>query len=298
MSASSKQVGDTFTFYGGKAVLKKRMYGDKPSFKREGAESTILSVTGVTGKLDKSRALIPWAVGLTCAHMRGKLEGSTADKFGKEEITIWIDEAGIAHTAAKEAGALAGDLIHDYAHDFAQAKLEGKPLPTLDHLDETNEVHKKAINGISAFLDWYNNNDVEFLAMEEMFYYNSFLAGDTKKSEPVTEYYGFADLVARVNGHVGVVDYKSSKAVYSDQRYQVAALRHARDAELAKLKGKKGPISKVAVIVNFNKETGELVEPLVMTKEECEKDLAAFMGLLAVATREREIEKERKAVKK
>ena len=288
MSAISTIKGDTFEFYGGKAVLKLRMYGDKPSFKRVGSEQTLLSVTGCTGKLDKSRALIPWACALVGTHVTSFVESAVAETFSKEEIRLLVAEAVLAPDRAKEAGATTGDLIHDYAHEFAKMKLAGKKgTPSLKHLDEKDENHQKALNGISAFLDWYNSNDVEFLEMEKMVYYNSFLAGDTDEAN-LWEYYGFIDLVAKVNGKLCVADYKSSKGIYNEQRYQVSGYRNAFGFVA----------SDCSLIVNFNKITGELIPPLEIPNEEGAKDLQAFKGLYMAAMREKELDREYKNSKK
>lgn len=284
--------GDTYSFYDGRAILKKRMYGNAPSFRRvleDGTLSdTILSVTRCTGNLDKSKALIPWAVGLVGSHITSFIESAKAMHFSKEEIAILVAEAILAPEQAKVAGADAGNLIHDYAHEFAAMKIAGKKgTPSLRHLDETNEVHARALNGISAFLDWFNSNDVEFLEMEKMVYYNSFLSGDSTASEPVVEWYGYIDLVARVNGKVAVTDYKSAKGVYNEQRYQVAGLRKAYGFGLSEL----------GLIVNFHKETAELITK-EMNDEESMADLSAFMGLHTVELRQRVLLKEYQASKK
>ena len=283
--------GDTFSFYRGRAVLKKRMYGTAPSFKRVDGSETILSITRCTGKLDKSKALIPWAVGLVSTHISSHLESSQAPNFTRDEIVLLLGEAVLAPDRAKEAGADTGSMIHDYAHEFAQMKIDGKKgSPSLKHLDEANEEHQKALNGISAFLDWYNSNDVTFLEMEKLVYYNSFLAGDSGNIEPPIEFYGFTDLVARVNGKLAVVDYKSSKGIYNEQRYQVAAYKKAYSAVV-------DAPAEVSLIVNFNKLTGELMTKEI-AEEESKLDYDAFIGLYKVACRERTLEKEYKDSKK
>lgn len=284
--------GDLFSFFGGKVNLKKRMYGTAPSFKREGATETVLSVTRCTKNLDKSKALIPWAVKLVGTHITTHVESLKAPHMLKEEVLVLVSEAVLAPDQAKEKGGDTGTLIHDYAHEFAQMKIDGKKgTPSLAHLDENNEEHAKALNGISAFLDWYNTNDVEFLEMEKMVYYNSEFCDDPAK--PLVEFYGYIDLVARVNGKLVVVDYKSSKGVYNEQRYQVAAYREAFNAGRSKGEERAG----AALIVNFNKETGALITKEV-SEEECALDFSAFLGLYAVACRERVLEKEYKDSKK
>lgn len=293
-AADREAGGDTYSFYDGKAVLKKRMYGTAPSFRRVDGQDTILSVTRCTGKLDKSKALIPWSVGLVGTHIRSHFESLDAPHFMRDEILMVVGEAILAPDRAKEAGADTGTLIHDYAHEFAQMKIDGKKgTPSLKHLDEKNEEHVKALNGIYAFLEWYNSNDVQFLEMEKMVYYNSRLAGDSAMEDPIVEFYGYIDLIARVNGELVVVDYKSSKGVYNEQRYQVAAYKMAFNAPLKG--GSEFALS--SQIVNFNKLTGELITKKI-GEGESELDYAAFLGLYAVSCRERVLEKEYKDSKK
>lgn len=276
-------------FYRGKVVIEKKPWREHFSYRRQGEKDTLLSVTAITKKLDKSGALLPWAVGLVATHINQKIELSEAQSFSKEEIRMLVDEARRKPEEAKISGGTTGELIHTFAHDFAKAKLAGTETPTLKHLREDVEEEAKAINGISAFLDWYNGNDVEFLEMEKLVYYNSLLAGDTKKNDPIREFIGILDLRARVNGKLAIIDYKSSKGVYSEQQYQLTGYRKAKDKEFLFL-GKKKELADVELIVNFNKLTGELITKEI-TDEDSEKNWHAFLGLYAVAVREKQLSK-------
>lgn len=300
MATKEKKPSEVYSFYGGKVKIEVKPWGDYfryiKIFDKEDStgEDTkgMLSPSAVTKNLDKSRALIPWAIGLVCTHITSYFETKTSDKFSKDEIFQIVAEARLKPEEKKVEGGNSGDLIHEYAHNFATAVLEKKPLPTLDHLDPKDEMHKKAINGINAFLEFYNNNDVQFIAMEDPIYYNSYYAGDTKKGEPVIEFAGRRDLLAKVNKQLEVVDYKSSKGVYSDQRYQVSGYYKAHNSNADKKNQAKG-----YRILNFGKETGELIEKFVPA-EEAELDFNAFKGLHAVALREKTLEAEYFANKK
>ena len=281
----------TFSFYGGKAVIEKKPHGAFFTHRRQGEKKTLLSVTAITKKLDKSKALIPWAVDLACSHILAKVESGGAEtKYGKDEITLMVEEARLRPEQAKVKGGETGELIHTFAHKFAIAKIAGTEIPTLDHLNPEIEEQQKALNGISAFLDWYNENDVEFIDMEKMFYYNSHLAGDTTE-ENIIEYFGYADLVAVVNGKLAMIDYKSSKGIYSEQKYQIAAYSNARDAEILfhYANGRSNErIIDVDMVVNFNKLTGELMTESVEAADH-KKNVEAFLGLYKVAVREKEL---------
>lgn len=282
-----KVVYPTLSFYGGKAIVecvpaKKPGGGDYTRFRIQGRKDYILSSTRITGKLDKSRPLLIWSGRLIGAHLRGYLETAKAEHFGKDELLLVIDAALKAPDTAKESAGDTGTLIHEYAHEFALFKLGKGAEPSLDKFDEADPIQAQALNGISAFLEWYNANHVVFVEMEKPYYYNSLLAGDTKKSQPVVEYIGVIDLIAKVNGDLEVLDYKSSKGVYSEQQYQTSSYFKGFNS------GKKKSIAKRERILNFNKETGELIEK-VIEPDESSKNFDAFLGLYAVALREREL---------
>lgn len=283
---------DIYSFYGGKVQIEVKPWGDYFRYIKVGEKGGMLSPSAITEKLDKSRSLLPWAVGLVCSHITSTIEANKAVTFSKEEIFLLVNEARLKPEEKKVEGGSSGDLIHDYAHEFAKAVISKSKLPNLDHLDEKNEMHKKAINGINAFLDWYNSNKIEFIAMEDPIYYNSFYAGESKEGEPVIEFAGRRDLFAKVNGQLEVVDYKSSKGVYSSQRYQVAGYLKAHNTNADKKNQAKG-----YRILNFSKDTGELIEKYVPL-EEAERDFSAFKGLHAVALREKELDAEYFASKK
>lgn len=274
----------TIEFYGGKAIVEcvpaKKPNGEAYTrFRIAGRKDYVLSSTRITGKLDKSRPLMIWQGRLISAHLKGYLEGSRSEHFLRDELIIQIDAALKAPDTAKEDAGDVGRLIHEYAHDFAKFKLGKGDEPDLDKLDESNPIHAKALNGISAFLEWYNNNKVEFLEMETPYYYNASLSGIP--SSPL-EYIGVIDLVAKVNGDLEVLDYKSSKGIYSEQQYQTSSYLYAYNAQHLKRPAKR------VRILNFNKETGELLEKAV-ERDEVMKDFDAFFGLYLVACREREL---------
>jgi hypothetical protein len=288
--AKEKVIPQTFSFYGGKAIIEKKPWGAHYSHRRQGEKKTLISVTGITKKLDKSGALIPWAVGLVCTEITAKVEiGGAERQYSKDEVMAMVEEARRAPETAKVSGGTTGTFIHDFAEAFAKAKIAGTELPTLDHLNPEIEEQQKALNGINAFLDWNLENEVEYLEMEKMFYYNSFLAGDTKEGEELIEYFGYADLVARVNGRLAMIDYKSSKGIYSEQKYQLRGYSHARDKEILAV-GVADTIglTDCDMVVNFNKLTGELMTEIV-EQEDRDKNLKAFLGLYQVAVREKEL---------
>ncbi len=288
MTKKTKAPVELVSFYGGRALIEKKPWGDHYRFTING-RSGILSSTGVTKMLDKSQALLPWAVGLVGSHVTSTFESRDGSTFSKEEIFLVVQEAIKKPDEAKVAGGKTGDAIHDFAHAFAKADIEGAKTPEIPKLEDMpEEERQKALNGISAFLDFYNEHEVEFLQMEQLVYYNSYFAGDTFEGEEVVEYLGILDLLARVDGKVGVWDYKTGKRVYTDQRYQLSSYRKAWNSN----PDNRNLLCEESGVLSFSKETGELTVCRV-TNEESEKDFKAFRGLHAVASRENELKVER-----
>lgn len=282
------------SFYNGRAVIEAKPWGDHFRFivsvDGEKPRSGILSATGVVKLLDKSQALLPWAVGLVGSHVTSTFDARSGSSFSKEEIFMVVGEAVRKPEEAKIAGGKTGDIIHEFAHKFAKADIARTIPPKIPHeaiAQLPEEEKNKVLNGINAFLEFYNGNDVEFLEMEKLVYYNSLLAGDSKEGEDIVEYLGIIDLLAKVNKKVGVWDYKTGKKVYSDQRYQLSCYLKAWNSNPDNKKRK----CTESGVLSFNKETGELTICKV-TNEESERDFRAFSGLYAVAKREKELKAE------
>lgn len=108
---------------------------------------------------------------------------------GKEESERIRDEA------AEE-----GRKIHSYIEDLTK----GLVIPA-------EAVTPKARRCIKAFLTWYDEYKPEIISVEQQVY-------NVDKG-----YAGTIDMVARVNGEVTVVDFKTSNAVHESYRVQVAA---------------------------------------------------------------------------
>jgi hypothetical protein len=109
--------------------------------------------------------------------------------------------AGLPNYATGQAitkkSAEEGTLIHD----TIEAILKKKPVVIPDHIKPT----------IGAFMDFYNNNEVVAHKIEEQLI--------SKKHH----YAGTMDILAEVNGVLGVLDIKTSIAVYRDYSIQTSA---------------------------------------------------------------------------
>lgn len=249
------------SLYDGQVTIE--FYPESHRYKMKGEKSYLISVTAATGIIDKSRVLINWALGLTASHLRKYFEESKHNEYTAEELLPIIDESLKQHEIKKQAAADTGSLVHAFAESFAKYKLGQGEQPIIDENWEENVG-----NGVMAFLDWFNENKVEFIETEKLLYSKKY------------QYVGTTDVVAKVNGEITIIDYKTSKGIYSEQYYQLAAYWGAYEEETGKALNS-------GAILHFDKETGK---PTFKTieREELQKDFETFLACLTVKKREKE----------
>jgi ElaB/YqjD/DUF883 family membrane-anchored ribosome-binding protein len=158
------------------------------------------SVTTILDILDKSGALMGWAVKCTGQYIIDNYsEGCDIDELvatAKREYRNVSDEA-------KDIGTEIHNKIEQYIK-------KGK--------DAVGEMDERVENAFIAFLEWESENIDEWIESEK----NVF--------DP---HYGFAgtlDAVAKFkDGRVMVLDFKSSKGFYDGYDKQISAYKYARD---------------------------------------------------------------------
>jgi len=214
-----------------------------------------ISVTAATGTIDKSRPLIYWATGLA----RDYLIALIGKKKPITEQDVF-DAVGL-HAVRKKAAATIGSAVHDWAEQHIKGK---KPeMPT----DE------KVANGVIAFLKWVNEHKIKFLCSEKMVYSKKY------------QYVGLMDCSFTMGTekhkivHCG--DFKTSKGIYPEMRFQVAAYQAADAEESDQLYGTKW-------IIRFDKETGDFEAREFIDHIE---DFKGFLGCLATKKRLKELQK-------
>lgn len=220
----------------------------------------IISVTGVTSVIDKSRPLIYWAVGLFKDYLMQNLKDLIEDNKG-DKISALIEEAAKQHSIKKQAAADIGTQVHAWVEAFIKAKSK-KDWP---------EIPKdpQVFNGVSAFLKWVEEYEVEFKSSERHIYSKKY------------KYAGIMDAEAVIKRKLCVIDFKTSKAIYPEMRFQVAAYQAAVEEETEKeYSGNKW-------LARFDKETGDFE-----THEfaEQDKDFKAFVAALELRRRLKDLE--------
>lgn len=218
------------------------------------------SVTAATGVIDKSQPLIFWAVGLAKDFLMQNLKDLIEDTKG-DRISAIIEEAAKQHSIKKQKAADVGTQVHAWVEAFIKAKSK-KDWP---------EVPKEpqVFNGITAFLKWVDEYEVEFKSSEKLIYSKKY------------KYAGIMDAEAVIKRKLCVVDFKTGKAIYPEMRFQVAAYQAAVEEESGKeYSGNKW-------LVRFDKETGE-PEPKEFAEQD--KDFKAFINTLELRRRLKELE--------
>jgi hypothetical protein len=157
----------------------------------------------------------------------------------------------------KEEAADIGTAVHDWI----EQKIKG--------LEPAIPKNEQVRNGAMAFLKWCQTHKIKFMDIEKIVYSKKY------------KYVGKCDWVG-VEGKMLVIgDHKTSKGIYNEMRYQLAAYWSAVEEETGK-KIDKG------YIVKFGKEDGEF-EVKEISREEYLKDREAFLGLLMLKRREVEL---------
>ena len=224
----------------------------------------VLSVTAAISIIDKSRPLIYWATGLTRDFLMENLNTLIKDTKG-DKISSLIEEGIKQHSIKKQQAADIGTKVHDWAEKFIKAKSK-KEWP---EIPKETEVY----NGITAFLKWVEEYDVKFISSEKHIY--------SRKHK----YAGIMDAEAIIQGKLSVVDFKTSKAVYPEYRFQVAGYQAASEEE----RGKPYPGNKW--LARFGKDDGEFE---AHEYAEHDKDFKAFLSALNLRKRLKELDVWRK----
>lgn len=159
-------------------------------------DTEYVSVTSVD-ILDKSNALIPWAVGCAIRYIAKHKDELTGD-ITEDRVREILVEAKNAHREVSEEAKDIGSRTHEAIELWLKGS---KVTPTKD-------IEKP----FYAFLEWATENNLEVIESEKTIYNHK------------ERYAGTRDLKVRLNGKVYVIDLKTSKAFYEPSMpMQVAA---------------------------------------------------------------------------
>jgi len=184
-------------------------------------------VTAICDQLDKSPALMGWAVNcmrdyllvLFKNHDRADTEQSY---FTHDEFADMVNDAKSNYREVSKEAMDIGSLTHSAIEEYL---LTGK---------EPKEPRPEVLSAFVAFLEWKDANTTETIKVEHSVY---------SLNPP---YAGTLDWICLMDEKKYYIDFKTSKAVYEPSRYQIAAYRQTDD----------DPDSCGSGILRLDKETG------------------------------------------
>lgn len=231
-----------------------------------GKKHVVPSVTTVLSSLAKP-ALIPWAVNQTVAYIRDAIAPST--EHAESFLETIYQNAKREATSIKRAAADIGTQAH-----LLLSGVSDTCKPDLGSIEST-----PVRNCVSAGLEWLAAHEVTWVCQERPIYSRRY------------KYSGRLDGIARVDGILSLIDWKSSKGIYPEYRLQCASYNHGYEEEF--------PDEHIEqrILIRLGKEDG-VFEPHVYPRNTLRQDFAAFLGCLSLHKRLKQIEREEKLSQK
>ena len=188
----------------------------------------LYGVTYYSGIIDKSAALLYWAV-----DMMGQFLLQERDRGNNIITEPIIETAKREYRNVKKEAADIGKEIHAWIGD----KITGKDPEIPDN--------KKVVNGITAFLRFQKEHNVQWLESERLVFSKKY------------KYPGTADAIGKMGKDLVLFDFKSSKpsktspdGIYPEHAIQTAGYQLAYEEETGKKISHR-------VIIALDKETGD-----------------------------------------
>lgn len=254
--------------YGGRATITFHEARHYYTVRIPGVEDRLYqpSVTSVIGCLDKSNALVPWAV--KCMTARVKELVGTAETVEREALLGILDAAQETWRQVKEQSADVGSLVHrvleqELLHRAGQASKPALPVVADPLLAPglTPLMIEQANDSISAGLRFFDEHHIEVIQAE------------APRWSPTHGYIGTGDLIARVDGDLAVLDWKTGKRLYPTVFLQLAAYQKAYEEEFD------NHTLTRRLAVNIGRDGTLSTEE--RNNDTLEADFSAFLGLLA-----------------
>jgi len=249
------------TLYDGQIDLK--FEGKKHTYSVDG--TPVPNTTKVLDSLSKP-ALVPWAAKETAAYWENLITPGQPFQCDEVELAEHVKASKAARFKRSGKALIIGGLVHDYAEAVAKGKPAAMP------------ENEQAQRGCEAFNKWWHDHDIDVIAAERRIFSREHW------------YCGTTDLLARIDGELSVLDWKTSTGIYPEMLAQVGgAYRVALEEEM----GEKIP---GAWIVRFDKETGE-PEDCKLSAEELKAAWKVFHGALTAHVGLMDMKKLAKAAK-
>lgn len=150
---------------------------------------------------DKSRPLTQWAANMTVEWI--KKNCSKSDMMRYQVTEDQLNEARFNFREISQEALDIGSAVHHAIETWLETGEEPKGLS------------EQALTAFVAFLEWAEKFEIETIATEQKVYSDCWA--------------GTLDLKCKLLGKQGIIDFKSSKSIYPEYRYQLAAYRSVDD---------------------------------------------------------------------
>lgn len=240
------------------------------------------SVTTITGVLDKSGGLVPWASkqcgDYTWTALTGAEPGEWPALIGSVEVNVdglhtILAKARDHHRSVKQKAGKKGTNVHD----ACEAWLTGNPW------DITAPTDPEEAAAWTAFTAWWRDTGgVRF----------DVVATEVTVLGPAAAYAGRFDLLLRdkQTGHLTLGDFKTSKGIYSEAFMQTAAYAMAL--------GENHDTQVVGTMIIHLPKTGEPAREICRSLSEWYSDYRAFEHCLGLYRAKSDMEKTLRAWRK
>lgn len=221
---------------------------------QDGQEFVVPSVTKILGVISKGDALVQWAANQVVACVKEKI--SIEEVYSGEHVHEIADDCKYAFRRKKQEAADVGTESHQILEGIVRARLEDI---TSEFVVPAVDIANAVSNCINAGTEWLRQSEVVPLLVERRIY--------SRKHG----FSGTLDLLARVKGKVKVIDYKSSKSLYSEYHLQTAAYAMAYEEETGeRIQGR--------ILVRLGKEDGAFETRELPFRYKLEEDYQVFLA--------------------
>ena len=207
-------------------------------------------VRGVTSALNviAKPQLVPWAAKMASDYWINYLTEAreTGEQFPTADLELVHKAAKNAHRAIAFEAANIGKEVHAYA----EAVLTNREIPKLST--------PAALNGATAFRDWYKEHSFEVVASERMVFSERHF------------YAGTLDAIGVLNGRLSLIDFKTGSGIYPEAYLQTILYQQAYEEET-------GQKIEERWIIRFDKVSGKFNAVLAM---EHDRDLKGALAAL------------------
>lgn len=186
-------------------------------FTHDGTRMRLPRVTSILRIIDRSQALMGWASRIEREAFQAALQDALTQPGAMNPQEVWnvVTDALAgkrAYVKARDSAANIGQAAHAIIRWHTMKMLGQDPGPEPSGPDAS-------LRAVVAWMDWAKAVAFEPQHVERLLYC------------PFCAYAGTCDTIAKVEGQLVLVDYKTGRAVYDEAHLQVRAYRHAAARE-------------------------------------------------------------------